>query len=246
MTLEVGTIASTGTGTRVARLVEQIRRDIAATRFAPGQRVTESGLAELYGTSRTPVREALRILTREMLLDHVPNWGYRVSQLDLTDLDDLYAVRLAIETQAVSRLASGECDLDPVRLLLVRWDVDRSRMRVDVSLVFEDERFHESLALASGGTVLHSMLQVVNGRLHSARMREFIDERRVLRTYDQHTEILRAILGGDPPVAAALMTAHVLEGKQFVRKIVAADRPAPADPAPPGGADHADREARAR
>jgi len=56
----------------------------------PGDLPTEADLAAQFETSRTPVREALRILTQEMLLEHSPHWGYRVSRLDVRDLDDLY------------------------------------------------------------------------------------------------------------------------------------------------------------
>lgn len=211
---------SRASSTRSEQLVEQMRADIASTTFAPGDRITESDLAARYGTSRTPVREALRILTQEMLLEHVPNWGHRVSILDPIDLDDLYSVRIAIECQAVSRLAAGHDDLDVVRELLIKWDVHPTQQCADVRLVFEDEQFHETLAAASGGTVLLSMLQVINRRIHSARIQEFVDSNRVVRTYAQHADILRAILSADRDVAVARMTAHVLEGKQYVRSVL--------------------------
>lgn len=209
--------------TRVARLVGRVRGAIASGKLVPGQRVTEAGLAAEFGTSRTPVREALRILTQEMLLEHSPNWGYRVSRLDIEDLDELYAVRVAIECQSVGRLAEGRGDLTTVESLLTTWDIDPATVSPHVDLVFADEQFHESLAAASGGTVLLPMLQLINRRLHSSRMREFIDAVRVQRTYAQHVEILRAIFAGAAPLATALMTAHVLEGKQYVRGALAGE-----------------------
>lgn len=199
-------------------LVDRIRADIAAGRFPPGSRITEVTLAESYGTSRTPVREALRVLTQEMLLDHVPNWGHRVVRLQLRDLDDLYAVRIGIERQTVRRLAEGGGDLDRVRDLLVAWEVAPETVRADVNLVFADESFHEGLAAASGGTVLLPSLRTINRRLHGLRMREFIDLDRVHRTYEQHTTILHAILDADATLATALMESHVLEGRRFVRR----------------------------
>lgn len=200
-----------------APLVDRIRADIAGNGFLPGSRITEAALAERYGTSRTPVREALRMLTQERLLDHVPNWGHRVVRLQLRDLDDLYAVRIGIEVQSVRRLAEGSGDLAPVHQLLARWNVPPIERHPDVNLVFTDEAFHEGLAAAAGGTVLLASLRTVNHRLHGLRMREFIDADRVQRTYDQHTSILRAILAADSTLATALMTSHVLEGQRYVR-----------------------------
>lgn len=207
-----------GTGTRAGKLVDLLRNDIAAGKFAPGERITEGKLAEIYGTSRTPVRETLRVLTQEMLLDHVPNWGHRVARLRLSDLDDLYAVRLGIEQQSVSRLTEGAGDLGVVRDLLQVWDIGRAESPPDVNLVFADEKFHETLAAASGGTVLLPTLQLINRRLHSLRIREFINQDRVRRTYEQHAGILHAILDGDPGYATALMRAHILEGQRYVRR----------------------------
>lgn len=204
--------------TRAGRLANLLRRDVAAGKFAPGERITEGELALIYGTSRTPVREALRVLQQEMLLDHVPNWGHRVSSLRLSDLDDLYAVRLGVEQQAVSRLAEGWGDLSAVRELLEVWDVDPTGFPADVDLVFADEQFHETLAAANGGTVLLPTLQLINRRLHSLRIREFINEDRVRRTYEQHAGILRAILDGDAGYSTALMRSHVLEGQRYVRR----------------------------
>ncbi|WP_169786762.1 GntR family transcriptional regulator [Nitriliruptor alkaliphilus] len=204
--------------TRTGELVDHLRGDIAAGSFAPGERLTEGALATRYGTSRTPVREALRVLTQEMLLVHVPNWGHRVARLRSTDLDDLYAVRIGIESQSVRRLALGIGDLTAVRGLLDTWDVGPDQRVADVNLVFEDERFHEGLAAAAGGTVLLPLLRQINRRLHSLRMREFVDADRVQRTYEEHASILRAILTGDPTLAAALMHAHILAGQRFVRE----------------------------
>lgn len=213
-----GMNVSSSSSTRASELVDRLRSDIAAGKFAPGERLTEGALADTYGTSRTPVREALRVLTQEMLLDHVPNWGHRVSRLRLSDLDDLYAVRLGVEHQSVMRLAEGAGDLDAVRELLAIWDVKPEEYQADVNLVFADEAFHESLAAASGGTVLLPTLKLINRRLHSVRIREFIDEDRVRRTYEQHASILYAIFDADPAMATARMHSHILEGQRYVRR----------------------------
>ena len=202
--------------TRTADLVDRIREDIASNRFPPGQRVTEMGLAEAYDTSRTPVREALRALAQEALLEYAPNVGYRVSRLRLQDLDDLYAVRVAVERRGVARLAGGLGDLTVVARLLKVWDGPVAS-GPSARLVFLDEAFHESLATAAGGSVLAQTLRTINRRIHALRMREFVDEERVARTYDQHAGVLRAIRDRDPELAVALMTSHILEGQRFVR-----------------------------
>ena len=85
-----------------------------------------------------------------------------------------------------------------------------------MQLVFADEHFHESLAAASGSSVLGPMLRNINNRLHALRMRDFIDPARVARTYAQHTAILRALLQADGRLAAALLRAHIWQSYDFV------------------------------
>src|SRR5436190_23553650 len=92
--------------TRSEVLVEQLRLDIVRGVIAGGTRLTEESLAERYGVSRTPVREALRTLARESLLSYAPRAGYTVRSIDLDEMDDLYVIRCAIEEQTASKIAA--------------------------------------------------------------------------------------------------------------------------------------------
>src|SRR5262245_907604 len=99
-----------GSTTRTERLVELLRLDIVKGALPSGSRVTEESLAERYGVSRTPVREALRLVARESLLSYTPRAGYFVHPINLDEMDDLYVIRCAIEEQAITRLASLEVE----------------------------------------------------------------------------------------------------------------------------------------
>ena len=89
------------------RLQETLRRDIVVGTIPGGTRITEESLAEQYGVSRTPVREALRVLARESLLSYTPRSGYLVESIDLSEMDDLYAIRIAIEEQSAARIVTA-------------------------------------------------------------------------------------------------------------------------------------------
>src|SRR5687767_13285702 len=135
--------------TRSERLVEQLRLDIVHGTLPGGTRLTEESLAERYGVSRTPVREALRLLARESLLAYAPRAGYTVSTIDLQEMDDLYVIRCAIEEQAAGKIAlhGGHSTLNN---LLEYWgDMPASVAHGDVNLVHADEHFHETLAAAT-------------------------------------------------------------------------------------------------
>jgi DNA-binding GntR family transcriptional regulator len=203
--------------TQSERLAEMMRLEIVQNELSPGMRITEEGLAERYGVSRTPVREALRVLTRESLLEYLPRTGYVVATVDLDAMDDLYTVRVAIEEQVAARIAAAPCarNLDE---LLQFWDVTPSVCASgDVALVYADEAFHEALAAVSGSAVFLPMLRNINQRLHALRIRDFIDPERVRRTYAQHAAILRALLAGDARLSRALLRAHIWESHSFVR-----------------------------
>ncbi len=167
--------------TRTQQVVDELRLEILRGRMPAGARITEEGLAERYGLSRTPIREALRLLTRESLLVHVPRAYYEVASVNLDEMDDLYATRVALEERVAERIAArgGGPALDE---LLAFWGSPPTSTAADVLLVFADEHFHEALADASGSTVLPPMLRNINHRLHALRMRDFIDPVRVLRT----------------------------------------------------------------
>ena len=181
----------------------------------PGTRITEEGLAERYGLSRTPVREALRMLTRESLLLHVPRAYYEVASVNLDEMDDLYVMRVALEERIAERITRRDASRE-LRELLDFWATPAGVTSANVQLVFADEHFHESLAVASGSSVLTPMLRNINNRLHALRMRDFINPDRVARTYEQHAAILRALLRNDGRLAAALLRAHIWQSYDFV------------------------------
>ena len=207
--------AAEALATRTQQVVDDVRLEIVRNLLPPGTRITEEGLAERYGFSRTPVREALRMLTRESLLIHVPRAYYEVASVNLEEMDDLYGVRVALEERIAERITRREA-ADELKKLLAFWDVRPPVGRGDVQLVFADEHFHESLAAASGSSVIGPMLRNINNRLHALRMRDFIDPERVARTYEQHAAILRALLRRDARLAAALLRAHIWQSYDFV------------------------------
>ncbi len=202
--------------TRSEAILNQIRLDIVRDVFRAGSRITEEGLAERYGVSRTPIREALRALAQESLLRHIPRSGYVVESVDLDDMDDLYAVRIAIEEQVAARLVAS--DARPVMdELHQEWSAYALAPRDDVTMVFADERFHETLAQACGSGVLPAMLRNINQRLHPLRTRDFTDRGRIESTLVQHTSIIATLVEGNVPLAQAMLRSHILQSYAFVR-----------------------------
>ncbi len=209
--------ASAATVTRSERLLEMLRLDIVRGLHRGGTRLTEEALAERYGVSRTPVREALRLLAQESLLTYTPRLGYTVESINIEEMDDLYAVRIAIEEQSASRIVTAG-DFDRIHELLQYWQAPPdSVLNGDLNLVFADELFHETLCEASGSTVLPPMLQTINRRLHALRIRDFMNPERVRLTFQQHAAILRSLIARDARLARAMLRAHIWESHAYVK-----------------------------
>ena len=100
------------TGAASERIAAHLRTAILAGHFAPGERIRQEEVAERLGTSRLPVREALRLLEAEGLTQHTANKGSRVSRLDAAELDVLYRMRERLEplalTESLPHLTAGE------------------------------------------------------------------------------------------------------------------------------------------
>lgn len=205
--------------TRSEELAGLLRAEIVENRLSPGERLTEESIAERYSVSRTPVREALRVLAREALLEYRPHAGYAVAAVSLDDVDDLYTIRVAIEEQVAARLALVS-DLAALEPLEAFWGRPAAAQGPDLTLVFADEQFHEGLAVASGSTVFAGMLRNVNHRLHVLRIRDFANGERVRRTFEQHASILGALRTRDTRLARALLRAHIWQSYGFVRASV--------------------------
>ena len=111
-------------GATVAFIVEQLREDILAGRLPPGSRLVECDLTSRFGVSRGPVREALRRLTADGLIEHWPHRGAVVRRLTEREIRELFAIRIEMEALAArlrgcgrrSRAASALCRLDPADL----------------------------------------------------------------------------------------------------------------------------------
>src|SRR4051794_19011222 len=146
-------------------------------------RIGEERLATELGVSRTPVREALKRLHAEGLLERHPEGGYRPVVPDVTVMRHLYEVRAGLELLALQRPTKLGTRHDPTVLepLRERWErLRRGPLPTpDASFVLLDESFHISLATAAGNGVLVEQLGAVNQRIRVVRMLDFLTAERV-------------------------------------------------------------------
>jgi len=193
----------------------QIRREIVTGRFAPGQRLNETALAEALGVSRGPVREALKLLKAEGLACEEPNRGTFVVSLSPADVGEIFEVRLAVETRAAKLLTRAHRQSDLSSLEEHAERIINAASTGDDRLVGQaDVDFHEAICRLSGVSRLHAIfLQHVG--LWRALLT--VDEHLypvVADTRDEHYGIVRAIQSGDELAVTKTLENHLEPSKE--------------------------------
>jgi DNA-binding GntR family transcriptional regulator len=200
----------------------QLKQDVAEFKLVPGDRFTENELSERLGVSRTPVRQALFRLQQEGYVEVLFRSGWRVLPFDFDQFEQLYDLRMVLETTAAQRLCTdGErVDRDLLDALAAFWLVpvaERSTDMVEVSQ--RDEAFHCSLVAAAGNAEMARVHRDVTDRIRIIRRLDFTKQARIDATYDEHAKILKAIQRKRGDQAAMLLRAHIETSQAEVRKI---------------------------
>jgi DNA-binding GntR family transcriptional regulator len=198
---------------------ERVKQDIFDFRLLPGDRFTETEISERTQASRTPVREALYRLERDGYVEVMFRSGWRVRPFDFRQFEELYELRIVLETAAVRRLCETEerPQLDGLKRIWMCPPEERvTRMREVAQL---DEGFHEVLVETAGNREMSRVHAEVTERIRIIRRLDFTKAPRIDATYQEHAKILRAIVQRRAEPASMLLRAHIEASKAEVRKI---------------------------
>lgn len=205
---------------------EQIKSELNGFVLVPGDRFSELELCERLGVSRTPVRQALFRLQQEGQVEVLFRNGWRVLPFDFHRFDQLYDLRILLETDAVQRLCEGRVAGDSqrsnelLRALQGTWLGPKTRRAQDADVVAGlDEAFHATLIEATGNLEMLRVHRDISERIRVIRRLDFTQRPRIETTYDEHGKILRAILSGRADTARMLLRSHIESSQIEVRKI---------------------------
>jgi DNA-binding GntR family transcriptional regulator len=199
------------------QVVRLIREDILNGGLAPGQRLLESALCEAYGVSRTVVREALRQLESEQLIEVRPNLGPLVAVLSESEIHSLYVVRAAMEALAgkLFALSATAGERHDLTQLGERLDAEYRRGDVDSREAIKAE-FYRLLAEGSHNPVLSESLQIIHARVAIFRRYSFVDPKRIEPSIAALEAIIHATaIDRDPDAAWTACERHVLEARDL-------------------------------
>lgn len=198
---------------------ERLKQDIFDFRMLPGDRFTESEISERTQASRTPVREALYRLEHDGYVEVMFRSGWRVKPFDFRQFEELYDLRIMLETTAVRRLCEADerPQLEGLKKIWMCPPEERATEMRDMTE--RDEAFHSALVAAAGNREMSRVHTEVTERIRIIRRLDFTKTPRIETTYLEHAKILRALLQRRAEAADLLLRAHIGASKAEVRKI---------------------------
>jgi len=183
--------------------------------YKPGSRLVESELAERFGVSRTPIREALQRLETQSLLTR-DGRSLIVASLDHNQMAELYVVRTELEGLA-ARLAAQHASVEEVNVLQQMVDADRMRVSDAAALARSNKRFHKQLHLASHNRFLVQQLDLVYRSMALLATTSLAVEGRGPVALDEHQAIVTAISDRDGALAYEAVKQHLSQA--FVTRL---------------------------
>lgn len=193
-----------------AEAADNLREFILLGKLAPGMPVRERDLAEALGISRTPLKEALRILELERLIDYGPTRRPVVADPSLDEINDWLRVQGALEALAGEWACAMATDKQLAEIERLNASITEARDNQGPLEAFrQDMAFHQAIVTASGNTALLETHAIYNARLWRVR---FLSSKRSVAlelTRSEHSQIVRALLARDAPASRVALTNHL-------------------------------------
>jgi DNA-binding GntR family transcriptional regulator len=176
---------------------------------SPDERTSERVIAEQYvGMSRTPVREALAVLTWTGLVDQIPQSGVEVRKIGSEEAVQAIRLRAGMEATIVEELATHGLESDEPREALRRMD-ERCESTDEIGFMLEDTAFHVLLARLAGFHTSLTMLQGLRDRVHLFRLKQPLDDGAMHAVQEEHAALVDALEARDVDAAATAMRTHM-------------------------------------
>jgi DNA-binding GntR family transcriptional regulator len=201
-------------------VAERLRQRIFAHELTPGTWIDEQKLAEQYGISRTPLREALKVLASEGLVELRPRRGCYVTEISRQDLDDIFPLMAMLEGRCAAEAVRRAKPADITALKAIHEQLESAARDGRIDAFFEsNQEFHRKIQELSGNRWLLSVIQDLRKVLKLSRMHSLSLEGRLQQSLDEHRVILAAIVASDAGRAEKLMQDHLLSGREALARM---------------------------
>jgi DNA-binding GntR family transcriptional regulator len=199
------------------QLRDAIENDILTGALVPGERLDEVSLANRFGVSRTPVREALAQLDSVGLIELRPNRGAIVAQVGAGQLVEMFEVMAELEGLAVRLATRRGSQIDRKAIATAQEECRRAAERGDTdAYYYENERFHQAIYTASRNGFLIDQCVNLQRRLRPYRRLQLRASNRVRTSVQEHDAVVEAIAAGDSKRAEEALKQHIIiQGERF-------------------------------
>lgn len=197
-----------GRGSQALHAYQKLRDALRSGVLKPGDRIIEASIAEQLAISRTPVRDAIRRLESEGLLDYEPRAGLIVTKLDRRAVGELYEMREVLEGTAARLFTRHASDLE-VEHLLELVEQERQLQGRSEELAQHNHHFHVQIHRGAHNRFLEKALQAVNSSLWLLGQSQMFLPHRAKTALAEHTELAKAIQKRDADLAESLSRRHV-------------------------------------
>ena len=200
-----------------AKAVDALRQMILDGELPPGARLSERALGERLGVSRTPLREALRMLASEGLVRHEPNRGAVVAPLDRADIEATFELLAALEGLA-GELAAKRIDTAQLaEIKALHFEMRAHHARGDRAAYFRaNQDIHRHIAAAANNPVLVETFERLNARVKRVRYAANLTQERWAKAVEEHERMIAALDARDGAALRAILEAHLAGKRQSV------------------------------
>jgi len=199
-------------------VAERLREQIFAHELAPGSWLDEQSLALAFGISRTPMREAIKVLASEGLVTTKMNKGAYVTEVERRDIEQIFTVLSLLEGEAAKETALRATEAELTQLDDLHHRLEKAAADRDLEQFFEiNVRFHEKIQQIAANPWMNGVINDLRKVLKLQRRDSLSRSGRLLSSLVEHREILQAILKRDPLAAEAAMRKHLARGLEATK-----------------------------
>ena len=200
-------------------LVERLRELIVESELEPGARVPERELCERFAVSRTPLREALKVLASEGLLELLPRRGARVARLTAADLDEMFPVMGTLEALAGELACARITEAEMAEVRALHYQMVLHATRGELPEYFRlNQRIHEAIMAAARNPTLARLYRGLAGRVRRARYLANMSKARWDQAVAEHEAILAALEKRDGAALGRVLKAHLRNKCETVKE----------------------------
>jgi DNA-binding GntR family transcriptional regulator len=199
------------------QVAQRLRQMLVEGRIAPGAKLNERELSELLNVSRTPLREAIKMLAAEGLVELLPNRGAIAVSLTEADVMNAFEVMAGLEGMAGELAAQRITPEELAEIQAMQFEMMAAYTRRDLSAYYTlNSRIHNAISTAAKNPVLGSVYNQVNARLQALRFRSNQDGEKWKRAVKEHEKMIEALAAHDGAAMRDVLLAHLRNKRDVV------------------------------